>query len=149
MNVRTKNEIRRRRNRRSASRPFLTYRDRNVFRRMGKIGVHFDDIVRAEGESGFESVDAAGPAAAALGPDEGVDTGIRGRAFLDVTAGAVGRIIVGHEDVDFGLDLEGEQGVDQVGDVLPLVVGRDHRHEAGTGGGVGHEAATSRTASRT
>ncbi|OQB50529.1 MAG: hypothetical protein BWX98_02623 [Candidatus Aminicenantes bacterium ADurb.Bin147] len=76
---------------------------RDVFRGVGEIRVHLDDEIRAEGQGGLQPVDAAGAAAAALLPDEGVDAGIGRRPLLGPAAGAVRGIVVGHDDPDIGV----------------------------------------------
>ena len=91
----------------------------DVFRLVGEVAVHLDHEVGAQGQGGLEAVDAARAAAAPLRPDQGVDAGIGPRPFLDDAARAVGRIVVGHEDVDVVVgQRQVPDGPDQVGDVL-------------------------------
>ncbi|OQB49695.1 MAG: hypothetical protein BWX98_02657 [Candidatus Aminicenantes bacterium ADurb.Bin147] len=99
---------------------------RDVFRGVGEIGVHFDDEISAEGQGGPQAVDAAGAAAAALLPDQGVNAGISRRPLLGPAARAVRGIVVGHDNADIGVQGKGKDRLDHVGDILPLVVCREH-----------------------
>ncbi len=122
---------------------------RDVAGIVGEVPVHLDDEVRPEGQGGLEAVEAGGSPAPPLRPDEGADASVLPAHRLRDAPGPVGGIVVDHENVEVGVEREGEDRPDELGDVLRLVIGRDHHDDAAAFVGHGAQAMRCPTSSRT
>ncbi len=107
-----------------------------ITRLVAEIGVHVEHVLVAVLDRVFHARENGGAQPQFPRPMEAMDAGIGRRLLVAPTAGAVGRIVVDHQQV--GPRGEAENLLHQPGEILHLVV-RRHRDQCLFG--VGHELA--------